>query len=159
MTSGRDACYADAMALTMNELADRIEIDDLLARYCRAIDTGEWDLLDTIFTADAVLDYTSSGGIRGAFSEVKPWLAKVLPLFAVRQHYVTNREITIDGDTATSVAYLYNPMGRRRDDGGLDLFFVGGTYRDRWVRTGDGWRIVERVETEWWRDGGPRSSA
>jgi hypothetical protein len=44
--------------------------------------------------------------------------------FAVRQHYVTNREITIDGDAATSVAYL--PMGRRRDDGGLDPFFVGG---------------------------------
>jgi hypothetical protein len=152
MTRGRSACYGGAMALTLNEVADRIAIDELLARYCRAIDTGDWDLLDTIFTPDAVLDYTSSGGIRGTYVAVKPWLAKVLPLFAVRQHYVTNREITIDGDAATSVAYLYNPMGRRRDDGGLDLFFVGGTYRDRWVRAGDGWRIVERVETEWWRD-------
>jgi hypothetical protein len=144
------------MALTTEELADRAAIDDQLARYCRAIDTGEWDLLDAIFTPDAILDYTSSGGIRGTYGEVKPWLAKVLPLFAVRQHYVTNREIAIDGDRATSVAYLYNPMGMRRDDGSLQLFFVGGTYRDRWVRTGDGWRIVERVETEWWREGRPR---
>jgi hypothetical protein len=154
VTSRRAACYGVAMALTIDALADRAVIDEQLARYCRAIDTGEWDLLDTIFTPDAILDYTSSGGIRGAYGEVKPWLAKVLPLFAVRQHYVTNREITIDGDAATSVAYLYNPMGRRRDDGGLDLFFVGGTYRDRWVRTDDGWRIVERVETEWWREPG-----
>lgn len=152
MTIGCAVCYGDAMATTLEHLADRTAIDEQLARYCRAIDTGEWDLLDTIFTPDAVLDYTSSGGIRGAYADVKPWLAKILPLFAVRQHYVTNREIALDGDSATSLAYLYNPMGRRRDDGGLDLFFVGGTYRDRWVRTAEGWRIVERVETEWWRE-------
>jgi SnoaL-like protein len=156
MTRGHAACYGLGMTLTLDEIGARLEIDHQLARYCRAIDTGEWDLLDSIFTADAVIDYTSSGGIRGAFSEVKSWLAKILPLFAMRQHYVTNREVTIDGDRATSIAYLYNPMGRRRDDGGLDLFFVGGTYRDRWVRTAQGWRIVERVETEWWRDGRPR---
>jgi hypothetical protein len=133
-------------------LADRLAIEDQLVRYCRAIDAGEWDLLDAVFTPDAVLDYTSSGGIRGVFPDVKAWLASVLPRFAVRQHYVTNREIAIDGDVATSRAYLYNPMGTRRPDGGTDLFFTGGEYRDRWRRTPDGWRIVERVETEWWRD-------
>jgi hypothetical protein len=149
LTTGRVVCYGGAMTTT--EIADRLEIDEQLARYCRAIDTGEWDLLDTVFTPDAVIDYTSSGGIRGTYAEVKPWLAKVLPMFAVRQHYVTNREVAVVDDVATSIVYLYNPMGRRRDDGGLDLFFVGGTYRDRWVRTDGGWRIVERVETEWWR--------
>ena len=144
------------MAVTVSDLADRIAIDEQLSRYCRAIDTGEWDLLDRIFTPDAALDYTSSGGIRGPYADVKPWLANVLALFPVRQHYVTNREISVDGDRATSIAYLYNPMGRRRDDGALALFFVGGTYRDRWLRTDEGWRIVERVETEWWRDVGSR---
>ncbi len=135
------------------ELADRIAIDDQLARYCRAIDTDDWDLLDEVFAPDAVVDYTSSGGIRGIFPEVKAWLAHVLPHFAVRQHYVTNREVTIDGDVATSRAYLYNPMGVRRADGGVDLFFTGGVYRDRWRRTPAGWRIVERVEVELWRHG------
>src|SRR5262245_43977491 len=109
VTDGCDPCYGDAM--TPTQIGDRLEVGEQLSRYCRAIDAGEWDLLDTIFTADAMLDYTSSGGIRGPYSEVKPWLAKVLPLFAVRQHYVTNRELTLDGDRATSVAYLYNPMG------------------------------------------------
>jgi hypothetical protein len=149
VTNAHAACYADTMP---DSLADRVAIEETLARYCRAIDSGEWDLLDTVFTPDAVLDYTSSGGIRGVFPDVKAWLAKVLPLFAVRQHYVTNREITIDGDTATSQAYLYNPMGTRRADGGVDLFFTGGVYKDRWRRTPNGWRIVERVETELWRD-------
>jgi hypothetical protein len=134
-------------------LADRLAIDDQLTRYCRAIDTGEWDLLDGIFTPDAVLDYTSSGGIRGSYAEVKPWLAKVLPLFPIRLHYVTNREVEIDGDAATSRAYLYNPMGTKSLEGTVTMFFTGGVYHDRWRRTADGWRIVERVEIEHWRQG------
>jgi hypothetical protein len=133
-------------------VADRIAIAEQLARYCRAIDTGEWDLLDGVFTPDAVLDYTSPGGIRGGFAEVKAWLAEVLPLFPIRQHYVTNLEIELDADAGTSRAYLYNPMGRRNDDGGVSLFVTGGRYEDRWRRTPGGWRIVERVETETWRD-------
>ena len=134
-------------------IADRLAIDDQLTRYSRAIDTGEWDLLDAIFTPDALLDYTSSGGMRGTFPEIKAWLATALPVFAMRQHFVTNREITITGDTATSHSYLYNPMGVRRTDGGLDLFFTGAIYRDHWTRTRDGWRITERVLQELWRYG------
>jgi len=153
MTHGDCACYGVVMPDALAALADRLAIEDQLVRYCRAIDTGEWDLLDDVFTPDAVIDYTSSGGIRGVFPEVKAWLAKVLPLFAVRQHFVANREVDITGDTATSRAYLYNPMGRRRADGGVDLFFTGGVYADRWRRTSNGWRIVERVETELWRSG------
>jgi hypothetical protein len=137
----------------MNDgVADRIAIEQQLARYCRAIDTGDWDLLDAVFAPDAILDYTSPGGIRGAFPEVKAWLAQVLPLFPIRQHYVTNVEVDITGDTAISRAYLYNPMGRRGDDGQVSLFVTGGVYRDQWRRTPGGWRIVERVETELWRD-------
>ena len=143
-------------AATMDPVADRLAIEDLLARYCRAIDDGEWDLLDGIFAPDAVVDYTSSGGIRAPYTEAKAWLAQVLPRFAVRQHLVTNLEVTIAGQTATSRAYLYNPMGTRQPDGGVQLFFVGGEYRDRWRRTTDGWRIVERVEIERWRDTRPR---
>ena len=146
------ACYGALMSDAVTRLADRLAIDDQLTRYCRAIDSGDWDLLDGVFTPDAVLDYTSSGGIRGVYPDVKAWLAQVLPLFPIRQHYVTNREVEFAGDTAKSQAYLYNPMGRRREDGGADLFFTGGIYRDRWRRTADGWRIAERIETELWRD-------
>jgi hypothetical protein len=137
---------------TAQAIADRLAIDDQLTRYCRAIDAGDFDLLDAVFTPDAVVDYTSSGGIRGAFPEVKAWLAGALGRFAVRQHFVTNREITVAGDTARSRAYLLNPMGVARAGGGVDLFVTGGTYLDRWVRTPGGWRIAERTLVEHWRD-------
>ena len=78
----------------LQELSDRAEITDVLVRYTRAIDTGEWDRLDTVFTPDAQIDYTESGGIAAGFAEVKPWLAEVLPaFFPKRMHTLGQVEI------------------------------------------------------------------
>jgi 3-phenylpropionate/cinnamic acid dioxygenase small subunit len=132
------------------ELDDRIEIDDLLTRYATAVDTRDWDLYQTVFTSDAVIDYTSSGGIRGRLGEVTKWLSDALSIFSMSQHMVTNRDIRVAGDTATSRSYFYNPMGRTKRDGTLDLMFVGGYYRDQLRRTDDGWRITERIQDTAW---------
>jgi 3-phenylpropionate/cinnamic acid dioxygenase small subunit len=137
------------------EIADRIEIDDLLTRYATAVDTRDWDLYQTVFTPDALIDYTSSGGIRGELAEVTKWLSDALSGFSMSQHLVTNRDIRVAGDTATSRSYFYNPMGRIKRDGTLDLMFVGGYYRDQLRRTGDGWRIAERIQDTAWFSSSP----
>lgn len=135
--------------------ADRIEIDDLLTRYATAVDTRDWDLYQTVFTADAVVDYTSSGGIRGGLAEVTKWLTESLAMFSMSQHLVTNRDIRVTGDTATSHSYLYNAMGQTKRDGTLALMFVGGYYRDKLRRTADGWRITERIQDTAWFSSSP----
>ena len=56
---------------TLQELSDRLEIDDLLSRYTFAIDERDFDALDDVFTPDATIDYTTSGGIKGSYPEVK----------------------------------------------------------------------------------------
>lgn len=137
------------------EIDDRIEIDDLLTRYATAVDTRDWDLYQTVFTADAVIDYTSSGGIRGELPEVTKWLSDALSIFSMSQHMVTNRDIRVAGDMATSRSYFYNPMGCTKRDGTLDLMFVGGYYRDQLRRTGDGWRITERIQDTAWSSSSP----
>jgi 3-phenylpropionate/cinnamic acid dioxygenase small subunit len=135
------------------DLADRMEMQAVLTRYAWALDAREFDRLDDVFTPDAFLDYTTAGGIKGPFPEVKAWLEKVLPFFPAFQHLVTNVEVTIDGDTATSRAGFYNPMGHDRADGTRAYFHCGGEYRDQWVRTDDGWRIKDRFEQTIWTDG------
>jgi 3-phenylpropionate/cinnamic acid dioxygenase small subunit len=137
------------------DVADRIEIDDLLTRYATAVDTRDWDLYQTVFTTDALIDYTSSGGIRGGLAEVTAWLSDALSIFSMSQHMVTNRDIRVAGDTATCHSYFYNPMGRTKRDGTLDLMFVGGYYRDQLRRTGDGWRIAERIQDTAWFSSAP----
>jgi hypothetical protein len=133
-------------------LRDRVEIDDLLTRYASAIDAREWDMLDSVFTADADLDYRSAGGMTGTYPEIKAWLAKVLPMFTWTQHLILNRAVELDpaGDGARSRAGFLNPNGLRVGDKPW-LFTVGGNYHDRLVRTPDGWRIASRLEeTLWW---------
>jgi 3-phenylpropionate/cinnamic acid dioxygenase small subunit len=133
-------------SMTLQEVTDRIAIDDLLTRYATAVNTKDWDLYASCFTPDAFVDYTSAGGIKGHLPEVKAWLAERMQFFPMTQHVVTNRAVSISGDTATSRACFFNPMGLPADDGKLTLFFDGGYYNDKLVRTPGGWRITERVE-------------
>ena len=69
------------MSLSQEQISDRIEIHDLLTRYTVAIDTKDWKLLDRCFMPDAELDYTSAGGIKGSYPEVRKWLEMALAPF------------------------------------------------------------------------------
>lgn len=139
----------------IGEIADRIAIDDLLTRYTTAVDSGEWELLDTVFTPEAVIDYTSAGGVRGTRDEIKAWLAEALAPFPVRQHLIANKQVVVDGDNATVRAGFFNPMMITLPDGSSHPTPGGGYYNHRLVRTADGWRSVELVEEEVWRTGLP----
>ncbi len=138
-------------------LSDRLEIDDLLTRYTRAIDTGEWDRLDEVFTPDARIDYTATGGIDGAYPEVKAWLAESLPMFPRRQHVLGQKEVELgadgDPDAARVTAYFLNPMIFVQQDGTELLWEFGGFYHHRLVRTADSWRSRELVEELCWKRG------
>ena len=139
--------------LSIQEISDRLRINDLLVRYTVCIDNKDWDLLDTVFTPDALVDYTTSGGIRGPYPEVKAWLQKALALFSMTQHMISNSTVTIDGDQATGRTMVFNPMGMKNKEGKQQLFYVGAYYHDKLVRTEDGWRIAERFEEQAYVDG------
>lgn len=142
------------MNLTQQELADRLAIDDVLTRYATALDTHDYELLDEVFAADASLDYSASapGGVRGSRDEVRDWLRETMAEYPIRQHSITNRRIELSGDTAVVHSYFYNPLGKHDADGRLRMLFVGGSYRDRFERRPEGWRIVERVTEQAWYD-------
>jgi hypothetical protein len=139
--------------MSIEEISDRIQIEDLLIRYTVALDTKDWNLLDTCFTPDAHVDYTASGGIKGPYSKARGWLEKALAAFPMTQHFIGNSTVEIDGDTARTRTYLINPMGFPKPDGGLHIFTVGAYYNDRLVYTDDGWRIAERIEEQAYLEG------
>ena len=141
------------LTLSMQEISDRFEIQDLLVRYTVAIDTKDWKLLDQCFLPDAQVDYTATGGIKGAYPEVRAWLEKALSAFPMTVHFISNSTVTLQGDAARARTYVLNPMGFPKPDGSLHIFTVGGFYVDRLVRTAGGWRIAERVEETAFLDG------
>lgn len=139
--------------LTLEEISDRLEIQQLLVAYSTAIDTHRFDDLERVFTADAYIDYRAMGGIDGNFPEVKAWLAQVLPNFPAYSHMLGNFDVTISGDSATSRTLCFNPMvlpmGDSAANGGQSqVLFCGLWYEDEFVRTSDGWRMTRRVETK-----------
>jgi len=134
----------------LQEISDRLEINDVLIRYTRAIDTGAWDTLDTVFTPDAAIDYSESGGMVGAFPEVKAWLAEMLPMFSGMQHFITQKRVELDGDRAGVRAYFLNPMVMDREDGTKWHLEIGGVYVHSLVRTPEGWRSSRLVEELRW---------
>ncbi len=130
--------------LSLEEISDRLEIQELLVAYSTAIDTRRFDDLDRVFTPDAYIDYREMGGIDGRFPEVKAWLAKVLPNFPAYAHMLGNFDVRIDGDTASSRTVLFNPMVLGGDRN--QILFCGLWYEDEFIRTPAGWRMSRRIE-------------
>ncbi len=141
------------MALSLQEISDRLEVQALMIRYARSIDTQDYELLDSCFIPDAHVDYTQSGGTKGPYPEVRAWLEKALAPFATMMHFIGNTTIEFDGDKASSRTYVINPMGFPNPDGTLHMFTVGAHYVDKLVRTDQGWRIAERIEEAVYMDG------
>ena len=142
--------------MDLQELSDRAEINDVLVRYTRSIDTGEWDRLDTVFTADAQIDYTESGGIAAGFAEVKPWLAEMLPAFFPKRMHTLGQVVIAFANTrdeARVTAYFHNPMLIADGNGGERLVEVGGLYHHTMARTREGWRSRRLHEQVVWTRG------
>jgi hypothetical protein len=141
--------------MDLQEVSDRLEIESVLTRYTRAIDTGEWDALDSVFTPDAEIDYTQTGGIADDYPVVKAWLAENLPLFPRRLHLLGQVEIRLEpgADEADVAAYFANPMVLAQPDGSELLWEFGGVYHHRMVRTPDGWRSRRLLEELVWKRG------
>ncbi len=131
---------------TLEEISDRLEIQELQVAYSHAIDFGRWDELDEVFTPDAHIDYTVFGGPAGSYPEIKKYLSETMPIFKAFYHMVSTSKVTLNGDTATGVTICHNPMVLSEGDRGTSLMFCGLWYVDRFVRTEAGWRIRERVE-------------
>lgn len=142
--------------LSLQEISDRMEIQDLITDYSHAIDEQAFDRLDDIFTPDAFIDYTATGGEKGDLAAAKAFLAAALPKFPCMQHIAANSQIRIKGDTATCRTILFNPMVFE-EDGGKTVFFVGAWYLDDLVRTEAGWRISKRIETQGYMHNTPKA--
>ncbi len=139
--------------LSQQELSDRFEIQDLVFHYAHLIDSRQLDQLrDTVFTADAHIDYSAFGGSVGSLDETIEFLNAALTheLFPNTQHFNANVQVELDGDRAKGRVMCFNPMEMAMPDGGTQTYFLGLWYVDEYRRTADGWRICRREEEKSW---------
>ena len=136
----------DGSISTATECADHIAIQRLVVAYGHAVDDRDWSRWRSLFTDDATLDYTESGGIAGSIDEVAAWLPGGTAVFRWSLHSVFTHEITFTGpDTATGRAHLFNRNGAEWN-GKLELLDVSGVYLDEYRKVGDRWCFTRRRE-------------
>jgi hypothetical protein len=135
-------------------LVDRAAITDVTIRYCWALDTKDWAVLDSVFTEDANGDLLEDVVGRVA---IKKRVETALSHMDETQHLISNHQIVVQGDTATCRCYLQAQHVRKAAHGGPN-FIIAGRYEDELKRTPEGWRISFRRLVVMWTDGNPAVS-
>lgn len=129
------------------EAADRAEIQAQLHNYAWGIDVEDWDVYRSVFTDDAVIDYSLSAPIKGSVAEVSATLANAYANIPWTQHYITNIRCEFDGDSCKVWAMFQNPMQLTPESA---LAILYGWYEHDFVRTPDGWKSRHLVEHPKW---------
>ena len=123
----------------MDDLRDRIAIGELKARYCRLLDTKQWDAWRDLFTPDYELDISAETGlppIRGRDAALEQVLGHIRAATTV--HQVHSPEIRVDGDEAHVIWAMQDRV----------IFPHGpsitgyGHYEERLVRRDGAWKIA-----------------
>jgi hypothetical protein len=89
---------------TVHDLIEFHDISQLKFRYLRAIDTHQWDLLESCFTEDAFAWYSGGGFTHRGRGEIVNFLKDLIPPAFVSSHIALQPELTLTGpDTAEGV--------------------------------------------------------
>ena len=118
---------------------DWLAICELKARYCRLMDTKQWDAWRELFAEDYELDVSEGTGlpvIKGREAALDRVLSSIRD--AITVHQVHTPEIRIDGDAASG---LWAMQDRVIFPNGTSLTGYGH-YHDRFRRQDGQWRIA-----------------
>jgi hypothetical protein len=120
-------------------LADRAEISDLFLKLGRCLDEHRFDELHDLLTADVV--GTTPGGTQNGREALIVQARRNHEDYDRLTHQFTSVLVEVDGDTGTIRAYVTGSFGHA--DNPRPERVITGLYRNKVVRTSDGWRISE----------------
>ena len=127
-------------SLPGDRTADRDEIVQRLAAYCRLADLNRPAEQAEIFVEGCRVSYGGGRWIEGRTALVAA-LERSMTSYAATSHLLGPAEIEFAGDSAAVTVAVH--AWHRRIDGRPDVV-LHGRYVDEWVRTPDGWRIAVR---------------
>jgi 3-phenylpropionate/cinnamic acid dioxygenase small subunit len=128
-----------------HELADRLEIIELTAKYAHLVDTKQLDKLITLFTEDAVFDETNLSADLGrpkGPDAIRVYLDSQLQPLAGCFHLISNH--IIDEITETEARGTCSVYCDALFKNGQSIH-VDAWYDDTYARTVDSWKFASRV--------------
>jgi ketosteroid isomerase-like protein len=136
----------------VQQLVDRVAIEDVLVRCALAQDRHDWDAVAGCFQPDAVYVHPK-GRLDGAAAIAERSRAALGALDA-SQHLIGSIQIEVSGNTARATSYFHAQHVRAGAPGG-DLYVISGTYADDLEYRDGVWRISQRQQTYAARWGNP----
>jgi hypothetical protein len=133
---------------SIETLAARQEIADVILRYARGIDRLDFDLVRSCYHPDA---YDDHGNIKGDVDTFIAGARKFLQTCDATMHFMGNMLIEIDGDRARAETYAvaYHRFTVADGSGKDDVW--GIRYVDRFEQRAGAWKIAYRVVAQEWR--------
>jgi hypothetical protein len=139
------------LQIQIKELTDRAELIELIYRLGAALDEKRPEDLRTIYTDQAVFEFSNKpdiGNLESAIDNARTMNKH----FARTHHVITNPIVQLDGDTATVRANLIATHVYRDDEPGLH-YEAGIVYHFLSVRTAQGWRFSGVKLKQIWSNG------
>lgn len=127
--------------MKVDRIADRLACEDVLTRYCRALDWLDEEALRSCFWPDATIDY---GFYKGDFEGFAPVVMQVERSTPRRFHVSTNTTYAFDGDACEAESYAITHAMAPHDDGSMRASTFFGRYLDRLEKREGAWRIAKR---------------
>lgn len=116
-------------------------LTDMVVAYAAALDARDWDLMRSLFTDPAHIDYSSMGSIDQLIA-LDVWFRRLDTLrgFDATQHVVTNFRVELHGDAAVCTSYV-NALHFLAEAGEDGVVHACGTYVHEFVLAAGGWKI------------------
>ena len=124
----------------LQRMADKMAIRTTLDRYCRGMDRADRKLAESAFVEDASIHYY--GLHQGTTQTFVDWAWDTHSSLWRIRHQVDNLIITLDGDTASSEAYVTVVLWTQAPN--VAEVCSRGRYLDRWRKVEGHWRITHR---------------
>jgi len=151
-------------AYSIERIADRMQIQDVMYRWCRAIDRLDFEEIRAVFHPDATDTHGPyDGGVEGLIDWIRarhqaiPFsmhaISNMLIEFASPdQAFVETYVRTIQQYPPEAKAALAQLAGGREGQAGVGVdLFTGSRYADRFERRNGEWRIARRTLIQDWK--------
>lgn len=151
-------------AYSIERIADRMQIQDVMYRWCRAIDRLDCEEIRAVFHPDATDTHGPyDGGVEGLID----WIRERHQAIPFSMHAISNMLIefaspdqalvetyvrTIQQYPPEAKAALAQLAGGREGHAGVGVdLFTGSRYADRFERRNGEWRIARRTLIQDWK--------
>ena len=128
---------------------DRVQIEELMARYANALDRRDYEAIAACFAPDAVVEYAGfSHKLSGRAAITDHMMLALGPLDAT-QHLFANFIIDVAGESARLTCDILGQHIRHGAPGG-ESYLSGGKYDVVLARATEGWQFARLSAQSLW---------